>query len=68
VNISQGRTIFQQLEAVDLKKMKKKEQQDFVAQQLSPMYGDRSAKTSIPGKWMSRVTAGWSPTTTTTVS
>jgi len=40
VNISQGKAIFQQLEAVDLKKMKKKEQQDFVAQQLSPLYGE----------------------------
>ena len=40
VNIAQGRTIFQQLEAVDLKRMKKKEQQDFVAQQLSPLYGE----------------------------
>ncbi|MGM0739114.1 MAG: PilN domain-containing protein [Bacteroidota bacterium] len=38
VNIAHGKTIFQPLEAVDLKKMKKKEQKEYVAQLLSPMY------------------------------
>lgn len=38
VNIAHGKTIFQPLEAADLKKMKKKQQQEYVAQLLSPMY------------------------------
>ncbi len=40
VNIAHGKTMFQPLEAVDLKSMKKKQQDEYVAQMLGPMYED----------------------------
>jgi len=40
LTIPQGKTIFQQLEAVNLNKMKKKEQKEYVAELLDPMYED----------------------------
>ncbi len=40
LTIPQGKTIFQQLEAVNLKKMKKKDQLEFINNLLDPMYED----------------------------
>ncbi len=41
INIPQGRTIFQPLQGVNLKKMKKKEQDEFINEKLAPIYNEQ---------------------------
>ncbi len=43
INIRQGKTVFQSLENVDIKKMKKKDREEYLMEKLSPIYDEAIA-------------------------